>query len=104
MTVVKYGYEAWMPRKTDENLLDVFQRNCLRIVLGTQLTDLISNRRLYEKCGSIPLSKAITKERFRWLGHSLQMKDDRLPKIILLANRLGLHRKQVVLVWVGRIS
>jgi len=36
MTVVKYGSEAWALRKEDENLLDVFQRNCLRIVLGTQ--------------------------------------------------------------------
>ena len=27
----------------DENLLDVFQRNCLRIVLGTRLTHRISN-------------------------------------------------------------
>ena len=57
MTVVKYGSEAWALRKADENLLDVFQRNCLRIVLGTRLTDRISNSRLYEKCGSIPLSR-----------------------------------------------
>jgi len=41
MTVVKYGSEAWALQKADENLLDVFQRNCLRIVLGTQLTDRI---------------------------------------------------------------
>ena len=32
MTVVKYGSEAWALRKADENLLDVFQRNCLRII------------------------------------------------------------------------
>ena len=88
MTVVRYGSQAWAPRKTDKNLLDVFQRNCLRIVLGsllfeTRLTDRISNSRLYEKCGSIPLSRAIMKERLRWLGHVLWMKDDRLPKIVL---------------------
>ena len=33
MTVVKYGSEAWALRKTDENLLDVFQGNCPRIFL-----------------------------------------------------------------------
>ena len=32
MTVVKYGFEAWVFQKTDEDLLDVFQRNCLRII------------------------------------------------------------------------
>ena len=58
MTVVKYGSEAWALRKADENLLDVFQRNCLRTVLGTGLTDRISNSRLFEKCGLIPLSWA----------------------------------------------
>ena len=32
MTVVKYASEAWALRKADENLLDIFQRNCLRPV------------------------------------------------------------------------
>ena len=89
MTVVKYGSEAWALRKADENLLHVFQRNCLRIVLGTRLTDRISNSRLYEKCGSIPLSGAIMKERLRWLGHVLRMKDDGLPKIVLFGQPSG---------------
>ena len=45
-------------------------------VLGTRLTGRISNSRLYEKCGSIPLSRAIMRERLRWLGHVLCMKHD----------------------------
>ena len=67
MTVVKYGYEEWMLRKADEDLLDVFQKNCLQIFLDTQLNDRISNSRLYKKWASIPLSRAIMKERIRWL-------------------------------------
>ena len=43
-------------------------------------------------------------EKLRGLGHVLRIKDDRLPKIVLLANRLGLNRKQVVLGWAGRMS
>ena len=85
MTVVKYGSEAWTLRKADEDLLDVFQRDSLRIVLGTWLTDRIPNSRRYEKCCSVLLSRAITKERLRWLGHVVRMKDDRLPKIVLFA-------------------
>jgi len=103
MTVVKYGSEAWVLRKKDENSLDIFQRNCLRIVLGTRLTDRITNSRLYEKCGSIPFSGAIMKERLRWLIHVLRMKDDRLPKIVLSGQPSGLHWKQIVLVLVGRM-
>ena len=93
MTVVKYGSEAWALRKTDENLLDVFQRICLRIILGTRLTERISNSRLYEKCGSMPFSRAIMKERLRWLGHVLRMRDDRLQKIVLFGQPSGATRK-----------
>ena len=93
ITVVKYGSEAWALRKADENLLDVFQRNCLRIVLGTRLNDRISNSRLYKMCGSIPLSGAIMKERLRWLGDVLRMKNDRLPKIVLFGQPPGASRK-----------
>jgi len=39
MKAVKYDSEAWALRKADEDLLDVFQRNCRRIVLSTRLTD-----------------------------------------------------------------
>ena len=85
MTVVKYGSEAWALRKVDENLPDVFQRNCLRIVQGTRLTDRISNSRLCEKCSSVLFSRAIKKERLIWLSHDLRMKDDRLPKIVLFS-------------------
>ena len=58
MTEVKHGSEAWVLRKADEDLPNVFQRNSLLIVLGTWLTKRISNSRLYGKCGSIPLSRA----------------------------------------------
>ena len=62
MIMVKYGSEAWALLKTEEDLLDLFQRNCIRIVLGTRLTDCISNSRLYEKCGSILLSRDIMRK------------------------------------------
>ncbi|XP_065561906.1 Y-box-binding protein 1-like isoform X1 [Artemia franciscana] len=38
MTVVKYGSEAWVLQKADEDLLNVFQRNCLWIVLDINVT------------------------------------------------------------------
>jgi hypothetical protein len=93
MTVVKYGFEAWALQKTEKDLLDVFQRKCLRIVLGTRLTDRISNSRLYEKCGLIQLSRTIMRERLRWLGHVLRMKDDRLPNIVLVGQPSRAKRK-----------
>ena len=43
------------PKK--EELLDFFQGNCVRTVLGTRLTELHTVRCL--DCGSIPLSRYI---------------------------------------------
>ena len=48
MTVVKYDSKMWVLQKAEEDLLDVFQRHCLQIVFGTQLTDCISNSELYK--------------------------------------------------------
>ena len=56
---------------------------------------------LYEKLGSIPLSRAIMREGLRWLGHFLRMKDDiflrmkddRLPKIILFDQPFRVKQK-----------
>jgi len=93
MTVVNYGFEARTLQKADEDLLDAFRRNCQRIVLGIRLTDRVLNSRMCEKCGSIPLSKAIMIERLRWLGHVLQMKDDGMPKIALFGKQSRAKRK-----------
>ena len=43
VTVVVHGFETLGIQRADEDLLDVFQRNWVRIVLGTRLTDHISN-------------------------------------------------------------
>jgi len=46
----KSDAEGYALQKTEKYLLDVFQRNSLATVLGTRLTDRISNSTLYEKC------------------------------------------------------
>jgi len=48
MTVVKHGSETWALQKADKGLLDIFQSNCPRIVLGSRLTNRISNTGLYK--------------------------------------------------------
>ena len=46
-----------------------------------------------QKCGSIPLSRAIMKERLRRLGHVLGLKDDRLPRIVFFDQPFRAKRK-----------
>ena len=63
----------------------VFQRICLQMVSGIQLTERISSNNMYEKYGSIPISRAMMRERPRWLGHILRIDNDRSPKIVLIS-------------------
>jgi uncharacterized protein (DUF2384 family) len=72
---------------------DILQRNFLQIILDTRLTHRISSSKLYEKYDSIPLSRAIMIERLKCLVHSLQTKDDRLPKIVLVCKTSWEKRK-----------
>ena len=88
MRVIKYGPEGWGFEKTRDSLY-VFQRNYLSIVLGSRLTDLISYSKLCKKCDSIPLSRAIIRERMRWM----RWKDERLS---LSFNHLGPNGKHIV--------
>jgi hypothetical protein len=53
----------------------------------------MSKNKLYKKPSSIPHSKVIMKERLRWLGPVLRMKDDKLPNIILFGHPSGAKRK-----------
>ena len=69
--------------------------------VGTWLTDHISNSRLYGKCSSILLSMAVMKERLRWLGLDLRVKDDILSKIFFFGQPSRAKQKAVRprLVW-----
>ena len=49
----------WALQKTEEDLSDVLEVNCVLIVLSSRLTSRISKIKLYEKCGSISFSRAI---------------------------------------------
>ena len=49
MTVFRYDSEMWAVRKTEEHLLNCFQRNYPQILFGTHLSDRISISKLRKK-------------------------------------------------------
>ena len=48
MTDVKYSSNAWVFWKREVDLLDIFRKNFLQIVLGARLNDHILNSKLYK--------------------------------------------------------
>ena len=66
MIVVKYVSETQALRKLNKDKLEIARRNLVRIIFGVCLTGRIPNSNLCKKCDSIPSSKAMVKERFKW--------------------------------------
>ena len=76
---LKHGHS-----EKQRGICETFSRELPMDYSGTRLTNPISNSKLYEKCRSVPLSRAIMRKRLRWLGRVLRMEDDRSHKIVLI--------------------
>jgi len=60
MIKMQYILEMWMLWKTEEDMQNAFQRNCLKVVWGTRLNNYKSNKKPHQKC-YIPLFRPILK-------------------------------------------
>ena len=66
---------AWAVNKNTEAKIDAFHRKQLKRVIGIYYPNRISNKELYKKTNSIPLSVEIAGARWRMLGHILRRPD-----------------------------
>ncbi|BHF62381.1 hypothetical protein SprV_0200536300 [Sparganum proliferum] len=72
-SVLLYGCECWALRVEDERKLEVFDHNCLRIILRVKFTDFVSNETVRARCDNIArITQAIQERRLRWFGHVLR--------------------------------
>ena len=74
---------------TVTNSLDVFQTRCLRRILRIVWPNTISNKDLYRRTTTIPISEEIQKGRWRWIGHICRMQPDSFPRVALSWNSAG---------------
>ena len=79
-SVLLYGSECWRIIQSDLQKLEVFQNNCLRRIQGIFWPEKIRNEDLLKRCNCHSIAEELKKRRFRWLGHVLQMTNERLPK------------------------
>ncbi|KAI8507965.1 hypothetical protein Bbelb_142050 [Branchiostoma belcheri] len=76
------------------NKLDAFQQRCLRKILHITYRDRITNKEVYDRTGTKPLSITITERRMRYAGHVLGMTSDRHAKTSMFWKPEG-KRKRV---------
>ena len=79
-SVLLYGAECWKNNVADMKKLDVFHNKSLRRICKIYWPEVISNKNLYKRTNSQPVSTDIKHKRLSWLGHVLRMNGSRIPK------------------------
>jgi len=79
--------------------LDVTHRKHLRTILNCKWPHVISNKSLYERCNSRPLSERVHKSRWKMLGHVLRSQENS-PS--MLAFNIFIDGSTIYKVWLGR--
>ena len=77
VSLMVYNCNSWAAPKAAMEKLDVCHRKHLRKITGHQWPNsLISNKALYKKCNTIPLSTKVVQLRWSMFGHVLRMAED----------------------------
>jgi len=77
---LKFGIEAWVLKKREEQRLEVAQIKFLRHLLGITKLDKERNKCIREKTGTENIVKEIKQYQEKWLQHIQRMDTNRIPK------------------------
>ena len=77
---LKFGNEAWVLRKREEQRLEAAQKKFLRHLLGITKLDKEKDQCIREKTGAQNIVKEIKQYQKKWLQHVQRMDTNRIPK------------------------
>jgi len=77
---LKFGSEAWVLKKREEQRLEAAQMKFLRHLLGITKLDKEKNQCIREKTGAENIVKEIKQYQEKWLQHIQRMDTNRIPK------------------------
>ena len=77
---LKFGSEAWVLKKREEQHLEAPQMKFLRHLLGITKLDKEKNQCIREKTGAQNIVKEIKQYQEKWLQHIQRMDRNRIPK------------------------
>ena len=72
VSVMMYNSSSWAVPNSSLDKLDIVHRRHLRTILNYKYPNIISNKNLYKRCNSQPLSARVARSRWRMLGHVLR--------------------------------
>ena len=76
VSTMLYNSNSWSAPKWVFEKLDVTHRRHLRSILNCKWPHAISNKSLYERCNSRPLSERVHESRWKMLGHVLRSQEN----------------------------
>jgi hypothetical protein len=77
--IATYSCETWTATKEDCRTLQVFENNCLRMMLGIKLIDHVRIEEIHKKAGTKnTIVNLIKKRRLTWFGHVCRLPNDSL--------------------------
>ena len=77
---MKFGSEAWVMKKREEQHLEAAQMKFLRHLLRITKLDKEKNQCIREKTGAQNILKEIKQYQEKWLQHIQRMDTNRIPK------------------------
>ena len=72
VSVLMYNSSCWAVPQNVLEKLDIVHRRHLRNILNVKYPGVISNKNLYQRCQTEPLSAKVARSRWRMLGHVLR--------------------------------
>jgi hypothetical protein len=106
--VVTYGSETWTVKKSDENLLRIFERKILQKIYGPiqegNIWRIRNNEELNRAINGEDIVKFIKTQRIRWLGHVKRMEVGAMPRKMMEGRLFTGKRKGIPrLRWMNHV-
>ena len=101
VSVIMYNASSWAATSAVLSKLDVCHRKHLRAILNVRWPSIMSNKTLYERCKTRPLSERVALARWKMLGHVLRSPENSpaqsalcfvVDHMKILPGRRGRHR------------
>jgi ATP-dependent Lon protease len=77
---LKFGNEAWVMKKREEQRLEAAQMKFLRHLLGITKLDKEKNQSIREKIGKQNIVQDVKQYQKKWLQHVQRMDTNRMPR------------------------
>ena len=92
-SVLLYGAETWLTRRTLINHIQCFVNKCLRRILQIFWPNRITNEELWRRTNQEKVELTIKRRTWRWIGHTLRKPVEDITKQALEWNPAGSRKR-----------